>query len=103
MTLRQAAEEFVRGRKALREIQAISSDRKIGKKLEIHYEIVVRAYSGLPTNLSADDIRYCVMLKQEQQRLRKLQRESTLPRLAKKYGERQADIVAELERMGVEV
>jgi len=44
-----------------------------------------------------------VMLKQEQQRLRKLQRESTLPRLAMKYGERQIDIVAELERMGVEV
>jgi len=82
MTLRQAAEQFIEGRKALRDLQGISSDRKIGRKLEIHYETVVRAYTGLPTRLSADDIRYCVMLKQEQQRLRKLQRESTLPRLA---------------------
>ena len=34
---------------------------------------------------------------------RRVLRESTLPRLAMKYGERQCDIVAELERMGVEV
>jgi len=103
MTLRQAAEQFVEGRKALRELQEISSDRKIGKKLEIHYQTVVRAYTGLPSRLSADDLRLCVALKQEQQRLRTVQRESTLPRLAMKYGERKIDIVAELERMGVEV
>ena len=103
MTLRQAAEQFVEGRKALRELQGISSDRKIGKKLEIHYQTVVRAYTGLPSRLSAEDLRLCVALKTEQQRLRKLQRESTLPRLAMKYGERQIDIVAELERMGVKV
>ena len=102
MTALKAAEEFIEGRKALREIQEINSDRKIGKKLEMHHLSVVRAYSGLPVRASADDVRLCVALKTEQQRLRKLQRESTLPRLAMKYGERQCDIVAELERMGVE-
>jgi len=91
------------GRKALKEIQEISSDRKIAKKLDIHYQTVVRAYSGLPNRLSADDLRLCVDLKQEQQRLRTLQRESTLPMLAMKYAVRQVDIVFELQRMGVNV
>jgi hypothetical protein len=103
MTLRKAAEQFMEGRKALHEIQEISSDRKIGKKLDIHYQTVVRAYSGLPNRLSPEDSRLCVDLKTEQQRLRTVQRESTLPHLAMKYGERQIDIVAELERMGVDV
>ena len=103
MTLRQAAEEFVTGRKALRELSEISSDRKIGKKMKIHVSTVIRAYSGLPVRICADDVRLCVALKTEQRRLRTVQQASTIKRLAVRYSVRQADIVYELERMGVEV
>jgi hypothetical protein len=98
--LHQAAEDFMAGRKARKELTEIS-DRKIAQKMEIHYSVVVRAWAGLPTRLSAEDLALVLGLKHEQKRLQSLQRGTTLARVAHNYKCRQCDVVAELQRMGV--
>jgi hypothetical protein len=102
MSLRQAAEGFIAGRKARKELTEIS-DRKIAQKMGVHYSVVVRAWAGLPTRLNAEDLVLVLGLKREQRRLKRLQSYTTLPFVAHNYKCRQCDVVAELERMGVEL
>jgi hypothetical protein len=104
MSLRQAAEEVIQGRKARKEMKYISSNRKIAKKCDIDVTVVERILLGLPTRFADDNTQRTVLiLKAEYQKLLTTQRRNALAIVAYRHGFTPSQVLAELERMGVEL